>query len=127
MDSKAQISAEFFVLLGILFLIAVAFGIASLGQLSDFRLKKEDEAVKDVALKIQKEILIAAAVEDGYVRQFELPDKIDGADYSLTIQNSTIAVESENSYYFAPIPKVIGNASKGANVINKTGGVVYIN
>lgn len=127
MDSKAQISAEFFVLLGILFLIAVAFEIASLGQLNYFGLKKEDEAVRDVALKIQKELLIAAAVEDGYVRQFELPDKVDSINYSLTIQNSTIAVESKNSYYFVSIPQVVGNISKGANVINKTGGVVYIN
>lgn len=127
MDSKAQISTEFFVLLGIVFLIAIAFEIASLGQLNDFRLKKENDAVKDVALKIQKELLISAAVEDGYVRQFELPDNVDSISYSLTIQNSTITVESKNSYYFVSIPKVIGNISKGANIINKTGGVIYIN
>lgn len=127
MDSKAQISAEFFVLLGILFLIAIAFEVASLSQLNDFRLKKENDAVRDVALKIQKELLIAAAVEDGYARQFELPDNVDSINYSLTIQNSTIAVESRNSYYFVSIPQVVGNISKGANAINKTGGVVYIN
>lgn len=127
MGSKAQISAEFFVLLGIVFLIAIAFEVASLGQLNDFRLKKENDAVRDVALKIQKELLIAVAVEDGYVRQFELPDKVDSVNYSLTTQNSTINVESKNSYYSVSVPKVVGNASKGANVINKTGGVVYIN
>ena len=127
MASKAQISAEFFVLLGIVFLIAIAFEIASLDQLNDFREKKESEAVKDIALKLQKELLVAATVEDGYVRIFEIPDKLDNINYSLTTQNSTINVTSKNSLFIVAIPNSVGNASKGTNTINKTGGVIYIN
>ena len=127
MDSKAQISAEFFVLLGLAFLIAIAFEIASLDQLNDFRLQKENEAIKDLALKLQKELLTAATVEDGYVRIFSIPDTLDNINYSLTTQNSTITVQSKNSLYIVSIPKAVGNASKGTNMINKTGGVIYIN
>lgn len=127
MHSKAQISAEFFIFIGMAFLIAIAFEIASLDQLRDFRLQKEDEAVKDLAIKLQKELLIAAVVEDGYVRTFAIPDKLDSIDYSLSTRNSTIAVESKNSYYLMRIPQAVGNLSKGSNKINKTGGVIYIN
>lgn len=128
MNSKAQVSAEFFVFLGLAFLIAIAFEIASLDQLNDFRAQKENEAVKDLALKLQKEVLIAATVEDGYVRVFDIPDKIDGFNYSLTtLNNHTITVQSKNSLYIVSIPKAIGNMSKGYNVINKTGGVIYVN
>lgn len=127
MNSKSQVSVEFFILLGLAFLIAIAFEIASLEQLKDFRIQKESEAVKDLALKLQKELLVAAVVEDGYVRAFQIPDKLDNINYSLTTQNSTISVQSKNAYYVVSIPKAVGNVSQGANKINKTGGVVYIN
>ena len=127
MHSKAQISAEFFVFLGLAFLIAIAFEIASLDQLNDFRKQKESELVRDLALKLQKEVLLAANVEDGYVRVFQIPDKLDNIDYFLTVQNYTINIQSKNSFYILPIPRTIGNLTRGANVINKTGGVIYIN
>jgi len=127
MYSKAQISAEFFIFLGLAFLIAVAFELASLEQLNDFRIQKENEAVKDLALKLQKELLIAAVVEDGYVRVFKIPDKLDSINYSLATQNSTITVKSKNSLYIVSIPNSVGNVSKGTNRINKTNGIIYIN
>ena len=127
MGSKAQVSAEFFVFLGLAFLIAIAFEIASLDQLNDFRIQKESEAVKDLALKLQKEMLIAATVEDGYVRVFDIPDKLDSIDYFLTIQNYTINIKSKNAFYIASIPKAIGNMTKGTNTIKKTNGIIYIN
>ena len=126
MDSKAQVSTEFFIFLGLAFLIAIAFEIASLEQLNDFRIQKENEAVKDLALKLQQELLIASTVEDGYVRVFEIPDKLESVNYSLTTQNSTITVKSKNSLYIVSAPRAIGNASKGTNIINKTGGVIYL-
>ena len=125
---SAQISAEFFILLGLAFLMAIAFELASVDQLKDFRMGKESEAVKDIGLKLQRELVLAAGVEDGYMRIFEVPDKIDNTiNYSLTTQNSTITIKSENSIYIASIPKSVGNATKGVNKINKTGGVIYIN
>ena len=127
MHSKAQVSAEFFVFLGLAFLIAIAFELASLDQLNDFRLQKENEAVKDLALKLQQELLIASTVEDGYFRVFQIPDIMDSINYSLSTQNSTITVKSKNSLFIVSIPKVVCNVSKGINIINKTGGVIYIN
>ena len=127
MASKAQMSVEFYVFIGLAFIVAIAFEVASIDQLNDFRLKKESEAVKDLALKLQKEVLVAAAVEDGYARNFDIPDTLDNINYSLVTQNSTIAVESKNSFYIVSIPNSVGNVIKGANKINKTGGVIYIN
>ena len=124
--NKSQISSEFFVFLGLAFLIAIAFEIASLEQLNDFRIQKESEAVKDLALKLQKELLVAAVVEDGYVRIFEIPDKLDSINYSLTTKNNTISVQSKNAFYIVSIPRAIGLVGKGTNTINKTNGVIYI-
>ena len=125
--ASAQISAEFFLLLGLGLLIAIAFEIASLDQLKEFRAQKENEAVKDLALKLQKELLIAASVEDGYTRYFKIPDNLDTINYSITTANSTLFVQSKNGFYIITIPSIIGNISKGINVINKTDGIIYVN
>lgn len=127
MHSKAQISAEFFVMVGLAFLIAIAFEIASLDHLNDFRAQKESEAVKDLAVKLQKEVLIATAVEDGYVRIFSVPEKLDTINYTLAMQNYTLIVESKKGFYLVSLPRAVGNFTKGTNKINKTGGVIYIN
>ena len=128
MHSKAQLFTEFFIFLGLAFLIAIAFEIASVDQLNEFRAQQESDAVKDLALKLQKELFIAANVEDGYVRLFSIPDKLDSINYSLTtLNNRTITVKSENSLYIVAIPRSIGNVTKGTNKINKTDGIIYIN
>ena len=127
MHSKAQVSAEFFIFIGMAFLIAIAFSMASLDQLNDFRLQKENDAIKDLALNLQKELMTAATVEDGYVRTFTIPDQLDNINYSLTTQNFTITVQSKNSLFSVGIPNSVGNITKGANTINKTGGVIHIN
>ena len=78
-------------------------------------------------MKLQKEVLIAAYVEDGYSRAFEIPDKLDSINFSIDMRNSTITVESKNSIYTAPIPYSVGNFSKGTNTIRKSENVIYIN
>jgi|SRR3989344_1656741 len=125
--ASAQISAEFFILLGLGLIIAIAFEIASLSQLKEFRMEKEGAAVRDLALKLQKEILIAASVEDGYVRLFEIPKETDTYNYSIATANNTIIVQSKNGFYLVAIPYIVGNLSKGVNIINKTGGIIYVN
>jgi len=127
MHSKSQVSFEFFIFVGLAFLMAIAFELASLDQLNDFRLENENAAVKDLALKLQKEVLIAAYVEDGYSRTFEIPNDIYSLDFSLDVRNSTIAVQSKNSFYIVSIPQSVGNFSKGTNTIKKSGNIVYIN
>lgn len=128
MGSRAQVSVEFFILMGMAFLVAIAFEIAAVDQLKDFRMQKESDAVKDLALKLQKESILAASVEDGYIRDFAIPNQLDNnINYTLTTRNYTITVESKNSIYTFSIPNSIGNFTKGANRINKTGGVIYIN
>ena len=125
--SRGQISAEFIIFLGLAFMTALFFELASLDQLKDFRIKKESEAMNDLALKLQREILLAATVEDGYVRTFSVPQTIDNMNFTLATQNLSIIVQSRNSYFMMPIPTAAGNLSKGANTINKTGGVIHIN
>jgi hypothetical protein len=128
MQSRAQVSTEFFIFVGMAFLVALAFELASLNQLNDFKRSNEESSVKDFAIKLQKEVFIASYVEDGYSREFEIPQDLNGIGFYVTITNSTfLAVESKNSIYLVPIPSVVGNFSKGTNKIEKTGGTIFVN
>ena len=128
MNSKAQVSFEFFILVGMAFLVTIVFTSLALKDLNQFRNQKESEAVKDLALKLQQEVIISSEVEDGYVRNFKIPDKLDSTNYSLNIYNSSLlVVQSKNGFYLVQVPKIVGSFAKGDNKINKTGGVIYIN
>ncbi len=126
---KSQTAIEFFVLVGLVALTIVIFMLASLGQLKEFQDKGEYILIKDMALKLQTEVVLAATSEDGYQRQFTLPDKLgETVNYTVTIKNNeTIIVHSDKSLYAVSIPKVIGNITKNTNTITKTGGVVNLN
>jgi len=127
MNSRAQISTEFFVLIGILFIFTLIIGTNSVQDLNQYNSIKESESVRDVALKLQREIYIAASVEDGYVRYFTIPEKNEGINYSVTTKNLSLIVESKNAFSVVTLPYSIGNLTKGSNKINKTGGTIYVN
>ena len=128
MSSKAQVSFEFLILVGMAFLVAIVFTSLALKDLNYFMNQKENEAVKDLALKLQQEVIISSEVEDGYVRNFKIPDRLDNINYSLYVYNSSIlVVQSKNGFYLVQTPKIVGSFAKGDNKINKTGGVIYIN
>ena len=103
------------------------FILASLSQIRDFQDKKEYILLKDLALKLQTEINLAATAEDGYSRQFTISERLDNLNYSITIKNETLIAYSGKSLYAVSIPKITGNITKNTNTITKTGGVVNLN
>src|SRR3989344_7688171 len=116
MNFKSQVSFEFFMLVGMAFLVTLVFSALSLKDLNNFRNQKENEDIKDLALKLQQEVIIAAGVEDGYVRSFNIPDKLDSINYSLYIYNSSLLlVQSKNGFYLVQIPRIVGSFAKGDN------------
>ena len=125
---KAQSSMEFFTLTGLAFLAVIIFVAASANEAKEFRDQKEFFLIKDLALKLQKEVAIAASVESGYERSFNLPDKLESTvDYFIATRNRTITVNSSKTVFFAAIPNVIGNFTKGSNKIEKINDEVYVN
>lgn len=125
---KCQLSFEFvtFVGMAILMLVIVAF-IAN-SQLEEFRNQKENILLKDALFKVQDELLIASKLEDGYLRTFNIPDKLEKTiNYSITLNNSILVIESKNFRHFLIAPQVNGSLNKGNNTINKTRGVIHLN
>ena len=119
---------EFFILVGLAFLATILFVVASVSEIKEFSYQKDFFLIKDLALKLQKEVTLAASVEDGYERSFKLPDKLEGTvDYFITTKNRTITINSSKTVYIVAIQDTIGNFTKGSNKIEKIGDKIYIN
>lgn len=126
---KSQVSMEFFILVGAALLMVIVFSFASLDHLEDFEDQREYNLVKDIALKLQTEIYLAATSEEGYRRQFDIPDKLEDVfNYSVVIKNNnSLIVYTTKSLYIVSVPQIEGSISKGINNISKQGGIVYVN
>ena len=126
---KAQIAFEFIVLVGIVYILVTLSMLASLDRIKEFQASRENNLLKDLAQKLQKEIIIASTVEDGYSRNFTIPYTLgNNIGYNLSIvNNETLIVYSGRSSYMVFIPKITGNISKNKNTITKEGGVINLN
>ncbi len=119
---------EFFMLIGLAFLATTIFLAASANEAKEFSSNKKLFLMRDVALKLQKEVTIASSVEEGYERNFDLPEKLDSfLNYSIITGNTTITVNSSNAFFSAAIPKITGNFTKGPNKIENIGGKIFVN
>jgi len=124
---KSQVAMEFIMLILLAFMIMMIFTIVGRDKMVDLRREEEYIALKDVSLTVQSEIFIAANVESGYIREFDLPDSLDGINYTIGISGAYLISESENHDYTLRISSVAGNIIKGANVIRNEEGVVHLN
>lgn len=126
---KAQTSMEFFALVGLAFLATILFAAITVNEVREFSDQKEFLMIKDLALRLQKEVAIAASVEDGYERSFTLEDKLEGkVDYFTIVANSSISINSSKAAFSVRIPLIYGkNFTKGSNKIEKIDGKVYVN
>ena len=124
---RAQSAMEFLALAGILLFVCVAFYAVIFTRVQDINDKKALILGEDIAVKVQKEILLAARVSDGYQRQFILSDKVEGMNYSISISGKELTVRTPKTEIVKTIPVVDGEVYKGPNTIRKTDGIIYIN
>lgn len=124
---KNQVAIEFMVLSGLALVASIIFVSISIGQTKSLYETKEFLLIKDVGLKIQNEISITSYVENGYSRQFDLPQQINNIDYNITIVNNTLIVWTNSTTYFTEIINITGYLKKGSNTISKTNGNTFIN
>lgn len=127
-STKGQSTFEFLILVGIGLVAVTVFSALSLNDLISLQTKKETFLVRDTAAQLQNEIILAAVVEDGYSRSFEVPSTLNGVEYNVTIINNVLDVWTERTSSTLAVPTVQGNFSKGGlNNISKVGGVVFLN
>lgn len=126
--ARAQSSMEFFALFGLALIAVIIFVGLSANEIKEFQDEKEYLLIKDLGMKLQKEIAIASSVEDGYRRSFTIPSTLEsGISYSINNSNSSITINSSKSAFSAALQPVVGNFTIGTNTIRKMGSIVYVN
>jgi hypothetical protein len=132
---KAQTSMEFVILTSFMLVAFLIFYIVIEGKLVDANRSNTDDAAKQVETIVVNEISLAESVTDGYYRQFELPQNINGLNYTISImQGAGNTPEIVTKYsgrervYFVQQGYVNGFSSvgKGMNNITKNGGIITI-
>ena len=117
---KSQVSMEFFILVGLAFFMVLFITVASANEIKEFSDQEAFFLIRDLALKLQ--------MEDGYERNFNLPDKLENKlDYSIITKNHTITISSPRTVFSAGIPNATGDFVKGSNKIERIEGGIYIN
>ena len=83
---------------------------------------------RDIAEFAYTEIDTARLVNNGYVRNFTMPQAVNGKDYSISLVDNRelIIVYLEYEYVKFLPSNITGNISKGNNIISKENGVILI-
>ena len=119
---------EFLLLAGFLFILSIGFVVAAGIQIKDYADAKKHDMTLEFVRSVQAEIELASVVKEGYVRTFELPEKIYGTiNYSIGAGNSTLVVSTEQDTFTAIIPTLVGQPRKGRNTITNNSTVTITN
>lgn len=129
-NKKGQSAIEFFILVGVVMFFFVTFLFAIESQGADKARERLNLAGRDIALSVQDEIIFATESSDGYMREFDVPAKMDGGvDYDVNLTDGYVYLKSTDGKYALALPvlNVTGNINKGKNTIKKDKGIVYLN
>lgn len=117
---RAQATLEFSIM--IMFAMTIMISLLLIVSyytviVSNERAQTQADGLADL---LQKELLIAASVPDGYERTITLPPKIDRYLYSVSLSGNILEVAiSDDIISNRYIPQVSGGFSLGNNVLTK--------
>jgi hypothetical protein len=131
---------EFVILTGFMLLAFLVFYIVIQSKLVEANTNNVDSAAKQVELLVVNELKMAESVTDGYYREFELPSKIGGINYAISIMPGVsntpeivVKYNGRERVYF--VSQVNGSAGYvdgtsrvgiGKNNITKNNGLIII-
>jgi len=96
---KSQVATEFLFFVGVAVVVLMIYLAISFNYLN-FTLKREEEKdAQGLVDTIRNEINLAARVENGYVREVNLPNDLNGKSYDINISGRSVVVNFEGADY----------------------------
>ncbi len=124
----AQVALEFSLMVMVAFLFLGVILIVFLVHLEQAQDRAVEFALKETALLVQQELLLAAGLEDGYRRNFTLPFDVAGQPYAIAEDGEVLTLAlSDGRSWSARHPLVTGAFTHGTNIIRKQDGVIHVN
>jgi hypothetical protein len=126
MRKNAQVAIEFLLLMILLFSVFMVYTVSTRNDLDNIRKNKDYVLLVDVTKMVQYEIVTASKVKDGYHRTFEIPETLDGTEYTIETDDMLIIAGTEEQEFALFIPDINGSIKKGYNTITKENGTITI-
>ena len=125
---KSQAAIEFIILISFMLFIILSFFAITSSKVLEARDQGNKNLAKGIAEYAYTEIEAARTVNDGYTRNFTMPNAVNGQDYSIGIvdDRELVVVYLENEYVKFLPSSVIGNISKGYNIVSKQNGIISV-
>src|SRR3989344_125196 len=93
--SKSQISMKFIMVISLFFLFFTGFLALTHSQYSELNDERDYAMMTDLASSIRNEVLMASKVRNNYIRNFEIPYKVNGKDYNISLEKDVLTIENE--------------------------------
>ncbi|MBU0580941.1 MAG: hypothetical protein KKA19_07165 [Candidatus Margulisbacteria bacterium] len=124
MKNSGQVSFEFFFVVATVVVLTIVIAALAGDRLNELKSRQINTRFTDIAYAVKSEIDIAHSMAPGYMRDFELPDSVEGDNYSVVITGNSLTVSSGSKEYIISIQPVSGEINKGWNTIRKDDTVV---
>ena len=97
----SQVSTEFMVFVGMAIVLLMIYMVIANNFLNLAYAQQEIISAQDLAKILKNEINLASRVENGYIKEFQLPEKIDNKGYFIDIPfpGREIEITYEDSIY----------------------------
>lgn len=128
-DKSGQGAVEFLILVGGVLFFFVVFLFIIQEDTADKLNERKNLALKEIASIVKDEIAFAFESIDGYYRNFELPNTLDGINYDVSIVNEFVYARTTDGRHALALPvlNVTGQPIIGSNAIRKINGTVFLN
>jgi uncharacterized protein (UPF0333 family) len=124
-NKRGQIALEFLLMAGVSMAIIVVFLIIVLNVSQANTSARTYDDIQDFGNSLQTELLLAAELEDGYMRELEIPVTINGNPYTITIYDSIkytyMIIKYKEQETFYAIPPLNGTFKTGKTYLYKNG------
>jgi len=96
------------------------------GWITDYVRTRAQDAIETQGLAIQRELLLATVVHDGYSRTITIPQFAGPFNYTLSSTPGYISLSYQQEIIEYVVPNVSGNLTKGVHTIWKQGGIISV-
>ncbi|MDY6788712.1 MAG: hypothetical protein SVV03_01990 [Candidatus Nanohaloarchaea archaeon] len=125
---SGQSSLEFLVMIILALLIFTGFYTFFLNRQARAVENDRQTIAKSLADKISFDLDLALTQGDGFSREFNLREDIDGAAYNVTLGNGTVVLEYRDKFITSDtaVKDVKGDVKPGKNKVENQGGVIVV-
>lgn len=128
MKNKSQFAVEFVMLMAFMLLVFLGFFALISSRILDAKQTENQKIAENLANLVREEIILANSVTDGYNRVFNIPKKVKGVSYNISLLfDRELLVEYLGNEHLIFLPQnVRGNISVGSNEIKKLNGIIIL-